>query len=78
MVHMAEYSIGFCLLSSQEQAAAGVVFCAAHPTMDEIGGLYMYDCWPAHPSLEAQDGDTATALWELSEQLIRERTTPIT
>ena len=46
--------------------------------MDDIGGLYLYDCWPVQPSLEAQDSDTATALWELSEQLIRERTTPIT
>ena len=54
------------------------MFCAAHPTMDDIGGLYLYDCWPVQPSLEAQDSDTATALWELSEQLIRERTTPIT
>jgi len=62
----------------QEQAAAGIVFCAAHPTMDEIGGLYLYDCWPVHPSEEAQNAETATALWEFSEQLIRERTTPKT
>ncbi|XP_065913816.1 WW domain-containing oxidoreductase-like isoform X3 [Dysidea avara] len=65
-------------VKSVEQAAAGIVFCAAHPTMDEIGGLYLYDCWPVHPSEEAQNADTATALWELSEQLIRERTTPNT
>ena len=41
--------------------------------MEEIGGLYMYECWPAEPSPEAQDPGTAAALWELSEQIIAEK-----
>lgn len=38
--------------------------------MNDISGLYMSDCWPAEPSMEAQDLSTATALWEMSEQII--------
>ena len=57
----------------QEQAASTVVYCAAHPSMEGIGGLYMYECWPAEPSPEAQDPSTSTALWELSEQIITEK-----
>lgn len=50
-----------------------MVYCAAHPSMEGIGGLYMYECWPAEPSPEAQDPNTAAALWELSEQIIAEK-----
>ena len=57
----------------QEQATSTIVYCAAHPSMERIGGLYMYECWPVEPSPEAQDPDTATALWELSEQIIAEK-----
>ena len=42
--------------------------------MEDISGLYMYDCWPAQPSPEAQDPSTAAALWELSERIIAEKT----
>ena len=41
--------------------------------MEGIGGLYMYECWPAEPSPEAQDPGTATALWQLTEQIIAEK-----
>ena len=41
--------------------------------MKAISGLYMYECWPMEPSPEAQDRSTATALWELSEQIITEK-----
>ena len=58
---------------TQEQAASTIVYCAAHPSMDEISGLYMYDCWPTQPSPEAQDPSTAAALWELSERIIAEK-----
>lgn len=59
--------------SQQEQATSTIVYCAAHPSMDTVSGLYMYDCWPAQPSPEAQDTSTATALWELSEQIVVEK-----
>ena len=58
----------------QEQACSTVVYCAAHPSMENIGGLYMYECLPAEPSGEAQDPSTGAALWELSERIIAEKT----
>lgn len=61
------------LLLTQEQAASTIVYCAVHPSMDNISGLYMYECWPAVPSPEAQDLTTAAALWQLSEQLIADK-----
>ena len=57
----------------QEQAASGIVYCAAHPSAENISGLYWYECWPAEPSDEAQDPTSAAALWELSEQIIAEK-----
>ena len=58
----------------QEQAASTIVYCAAHPSMNEVSGLYMSDCWPVEPSSEAQDPGTASALWDLSEQIIIQKT----
>lgn len=72
------YRVGFTLArpftSSVEQATATIVYCAAHPNLENISGLYMYECFPALPSSEAQDCGTAVALWELSEQIIADKT----
>lgn len=46
--------------------------------MEAIGGLYMYECWPAEPSPEGQDPGTATALWQLTEKIIAEKMDPTT
>ena len=46
------------------------MFCAAHPLVDGISGLYMYRCCVVEPSYEAQSYGTANALWELSESII--------
>jgi len=43
--------------------------------MQGISGLYMFECWPVEPSLEAQNPFSATALWELSEQILQDKTT---
>lgn len=43
--------------------------------MNDISGMYMSDCWPVEPSGEAQDSNTAVALWELSEQIIAQQNT---
>ena len=61
-------------LCQQEQACATIAYCAGHASMENIGGLYMYECWPTEPSGEAQDPSTAAALWELSERIITEKT----
>ena len=34
----------------------------------------MHECWPVEPSPEAQDPASASALWQLSEDLIQEKT----
>ena len=47
------------------------MFCAAHPLMEGISGLYIYRCAVVEPSHEAQSHGTAAALWELSEQIIK-------
>ena len=43
--------------------------------MENISGLYMYDCWPVEPSPEAQSRSNAAALWDLSEQIVDDKTT---
>lgn len=57
----------------QEQGAASIVYCACHPSMSGISGLYMHECWPVEPSPEAQDPSTASALWELCEDIVQEK-----
>ncbi len=56
------------------QGASGIVYCACHPSMKGISGIYVYECWPAEPSPEAQNLNTATALWDLSQQIVEEKT----
>lgn len=60
--------------SPQAQGASSIVYCACHPSMKGISGLYMYECWPVEPSPEAQDWHTAAALWNLSEDLVDKKT----
>ena len=72
-VHLHTYTLPFNLSTQQEQAASTIVYCAAHPSMDTVSGLYMYNCWPVQPSPEAQDPSTSAALWELSEQIVAEK-----
>lgn len=42
--------------------------------MKGISGLYLHECWPVEPSQEAQDPNTASALWELSADIVEEKT----
>ena len=64
----------YTLVVLQGQAAAGVVFVACHPTAASISGIYFNSFEPAMPSLEARSSDTASALWEISERIIAEKT----
>lgn len=57
-------------LPSQSQGASSIVYCAGHPIMEGVSGLYIYRCSVAEPSPEAQSHGTATALWELSQQIV--------
>ena len=57
----------------QEQAAATVVYCAAHPSLADVSGLYWYECHPVEPSNDATDPELGEGLWAFSEKLITER-----
>ena len=63
-------SLLFC---PQEQAAATVLYCAAHPSLERVSGLYWYECQPVEPSPDALDPELADGLWGFSHQLIHER-----
>ena len=52
-----------------EQAAAGLLFLAADPSVAEEQASYWKDCRPAQPSQFARRADEAARLWELSERL---------
>uniref|UniRef100_G3UGQ2 WW domain containing oxidoreductase n=1 Tax=Loxodonta africana TaxID=9785 RepID=G3UGQ2_LOXAF len=56
-----------------QQGAATTVYCAAAPELEGLGGMYFNNCCRCMPSLEAQNEDTARALWALSERLVQER-----
>ncbi|XP_064394863.1 WW domain-containing oxidoreductase-like [Halichondria panicea] len=74
-LYQAAFTAARLFTKSVDQAASTIVYCAAHPSMNDISGMYMSDCWPVEPSGEAQDSNTAVALWELSEQIIAQQNT---
>ena len=69
-----------------QQGASTVVFAAAHPLLDAIGGVYLKDndvsplddeprqltavCIPAEAASHSVDAVAARRLWELSERLL--------
>ncbi|KAK7116985.1 hypothetical protein R3I94_022501 [Phoxinus phoxinus] len=61
---------------SMQQGAATTVYCAVAPELEGIGGMYFNNCFRCLPSPQAQDTTAALSLWELSEKLIQERSTP--
>lgn len=60
-------------MSPQQQGAATTVYCAVAPELEGLGGMYFNNCFRCLPSAQAQDQSAAAALWELSEQLVSER-----
>ena len=61
-----------------EQGAATLVWCAASPQLEGLGGVYCEDCDVAAPATDAQgagvrpwaiDPQAAERLWALSEEL---------
>lgn len=57
----------------QDQAAATILYCASHPSLADISGLYWYECRPVDPSNDAVDPDLGEGLWTFSKQLITDR-----
>lgn len=60
-------------MSPQQQGAATTVYCAVAPELEGLGAMYFNNCFRCLPSVQAQDQGAAAALWELSEQLVSER-----
>ncbi|XP_055504818.1 WW domain-containing oxidoreductase isoform X1 [Leucoraja erinacea] len=58
---------------SMQQGAATSIYCAVAPELEGLGGMYFNNCCRCLPSQSAQDEALASALWELSESVIRER-----
>ncbi|XP_070808840.1 WW domain-containing oxidoreductase [Pituophis catenifer annectens] len=58
---------------SLQQGAATTVYCAVAAELEGLGGMYFNNCCRCLPSLQAQNGMDAAALWDLSEKLIQER-----
>ena len=52
---------------SLSQGAATSVLCAAHPSLDDLGGEYFSNCRLDRASPEAEDPEVARRLWELTE-----------
>jgi hypothetical protein len=58
--------------SFQDQAAAGLVYCAVSADLNsENGGKYFNHCTPKSPSNVAQSSEMAERLWALSEFMIQ-------
>lgn len=61
----------------QQQGTATTVYCAVAPELEGLGGMYFNNCFRCLPSNQAQDQSSAASLWELSEQLVAERSAGI-
>lgn len=64
-------------LRPQQQGAATTVYCAFAPELEGLGGMYFNNCFRCLPSAQAQDQRSAACLWQLSEQLVTERSAGI-
>uniref|UniRef100_H2YMX9 Uncharacterized protein n=1 Tax=Ciona savignyi TaxID=51511 RepID=H2YMX9_CIOSA len=58
---------------SMKQAAACSVFVATAPELEGIGGLYFNNCFRCEPSIAGSNSTLATQLWELTDDLIKDR-----
>lgn len=65
------WSNSLLLVDFQSQGAATVVYCAADPELEGVGGLYFNNCRQCEPSAEAMDHDKAKALWDKSIGMIQ-------
>uniref|UniRef100_H2YMY0 WW domain-containing oxidoreductase n=1 Tax=Ciona savignyi TaxID=51511 RepID=H2YMY0_CIOSA len=59
--------------TNRKQAAACSVFVATAPELEGIGGLYFNNCFRCEPSIAGSNSTLATQLWELTDDLIKDR-----
>jgi len=58
---------------SPDNGAATSMYVATAPELDGVSGRYFADGREKRPSRAARDADAARRLWDISEQLVRER-----
>lgn len=56
-------------MKTPEEGAQTQIYCAVEPGLEKDSGKYFSDCALKEPSREAQDGEVADKLWDLSLQL---------
>ena len=61
------------LCKSVQQGAATSVFCAIHPSVKNYSGGFFKDCKTMRPTLPRKANEKAARLWEISEELVRDK-----
>lgn len=64
------HEIDFLARYFQQQAAATTVYCVTANEITGISGQYYNNCFLCEPSKASQSQPLATALWDLSEEMI--------
>ncbi len=63
--------LGALFLSSEEDGAKTTVHVASSPELDGVTGKYFSDSKEKTPSKEAHSDDSASKLWDVSEELVK-------
>lgn len=58
---------------SLQQAAATTIYCCVAEELTGLSGLYFNNCFVCEPSALAQNDELISSLWEISENLIKEK-----
>ncbi|HEY5624145.1 MAG TPA: SDR family oxidoreductase [Gammaproteobacteria bacterium] len=59
-------------LKTLEEGAATTCYLATSPGLAGVSGYYFADCNPEEPTELMQDGEMASRLWDVSEELVRD------
>ena len=54
---------------SPEEGAQTMVYLASSPAVENVSGVYFYECKSALPTAEARNDEDARRLWEMSAQI---------
>jgi NAD(P)-dependent dehydrogenase (short-subunit alcohol dehydrogenase family) len=56
---------------SPEEGAQTIIYLASSPAVEDVSGVYFYECKPATPTAEARNDEDAKRLWEISAKIAR-------
>jgi NAD(P)-dependent dehydrogenase (short-subunit alcohol dehydrogenase family) len=54
---------------SPEEGAQTIVYLASSPAVENVSGVYFYECKSATPTAEARNDEDAKRLWDISAQI---------